>query len=331
MQAAAVAKKNLAMRGRGSDVACMSAVETIFPTVILLGLGCWLTWRGFFQEDFLLGLNRFLYFIALPALILSSLRQIPTSPGEAGKALGVFLLANLLTVLLGYLICRLTKLARSSTGAFLQACFRGNLALIGFPLLLLTTPAEQQAEITADAVLILAPIMFSYNVIGVFLLSLFRTGEDTPSTWRSLLQLRSNPLIIASAGAFILAITGKKWPDFILKSLQMLGNTASPLALICIGGGLARIDWRKEWKFPLLASACKLIVLPFFVLLLVSGVRISAEYQRILLHFAASPVAAASVVLVRQMGGDVSLAGGAIALSTIFSMVALSMVIFFYG
>lgn len=309
----------------------MSAVQTILPTVILLGLGYWLAWRGFLKADFLLGLNRFLYFVALPALILYSLRKVPSSLGEAGKALGVFLLANLLTILLGYFFCRLTKLPRSSTGSFLQACFRGNLALIGFPLLILATPAERQSAVTADAVLILAPIMFSYNVIGVFLLSVFREGGPATSIWRSLLELRSNPLILASGGAFVLALSGIEWPDVVLKSLQMLGGTAGTLALICIGGGLVQMDWRKEWKFPLLASACKLIVLPLLVLLLVQAVGMGREHQRILFYFAASPVAAASIILVRQMGGDVSLAGGAIAVSTVFSMVALSVVIFFFG
>jgi predicted permease len=96
------------------------------------------------------------------------------------------------------------------------------------------------------------------------------------------------------------------------------------VALLCIGGALATTPVRGSRGWILAAALLKVAVLPGIVFVLGTLAGLGPRDLRIAVVLAASPTAAASFVMARQMGGDEPLASGSIALSTALSAASLA-------
>jgi malonate transporter len=92
----------------------------------------------------------------------------------------------------------------------------------------------------------------------------FSTGGK-PSLGRILLQPVRNPLIIASALGFLIAVTGVEIPPELFRPFELIGGAAVPVILIAFGMSLhgtrvlAAGEFRKD---VVLASAFKLVLVP---------------------------------------------------------------------
>jgi hypothetical protein len=308
----------------------LRVLDVIGPVLLVMLLGYALARSGFLQRAIVDGLSALVYWVSLPALIIHSLTVQTAAWGAAGRVAAVFALATLLVLAAGWLTARALRLDRVRLGTFLQAVFRGNLALIGLPLLIFAAGPDQAAAVTAFAVLVMAPAMLGYN-IGAVLLLTFTCGQAGGGLWRALLSLRTNPLILATLVGVLLQQSPLRLPAFLGSFFGMLGGTAAPLALLCIGSSLAAFRLGARMWTPLAAALLKVVALPLIALLLGLAWRLDNASLHLLLLFAATPSAAASVILARQMGGDEALAAAAVALSTLLSLAPLALVIGWFG
>ncbi len=139
--------------------------------------------------------------------------------------------------------------------------------------------------------------------------------------------LVTNPLLLASALGILLALGGVRPPGAVLRTLDLLGDTAAPLALLSLGGALVAYPIRRQVPLSLAASAIKLAVLPALVLGLAITLGLPRDQRTILLVFAATPTAVSSYVLAVKLGGDPALAASTITLSTVLSVISLAAVL----
>lgn len=309
----------------------MRVAETIVPIVLVMLLGYGLYKRGFLQTAFLNGLNQFVYWLALPALIVRSLLAEQWIWQGVAPIFGILVISSVITFLLGWLVVRVMKTPAPGTASFLQGVYRGNLALIGLPLLLFL--GEGKSELTIIGILVLSPSILSYNVTSVLLFArLTGAPQGKSASWlKTLLGLRTNPLILATLLGFFLSFTvGTPHPIFT-RFLDLVGGTAAPLALLAIGATMATVALSKEILLPTLATALKVAVLPLLAWVGGSLADLPQHQMFILLLFAACPTAAASAILAKQMGGDEKMASCIVALSTAFSMIPLGIIVAFYG
>lgn len=312
----------------------MHVVETIVPILGVIVLGYALTRGGFLVKPFVDGLTSLVYWVAIPALIIRSLLADSLDWSGFDRMGATLLLSTMAVLVLSVVGARMAGLAPATKASFIQGAFRGNLALIGFPMLIFIVGPERTDLLTAG-VLLLAPSILFFNIVSVMTFSL----TCPPSTTRSgrgswigaLITLRTNPLILATLLAFTLSFLEWGPPVFVARFIDMLANIAGPLALICIGANIATSSFANHWKAPLFSSLLKVAVLPgtAWVLAIFFGLR---EYEMlIVLLYAACPTAAVSAILARQMGGDDSSASAIVALSTLVSVIPLSLIVWIYG
>ncbi len=301
----------------------MEILAISLPVFLLVGLGWWLGRTGLFTSAFAEGANRLVYRISLPALIVSSLTAGRLKLAEAGRpalALGV---AVLIVGGIALVLARVMGCRGGRGATFVQAAFRGNLAFVGIPVL--ASASGKDAGFIGMAVLIFAPIMLIYNVAAVLLFHF--AHHRGGSSWKAVCGIASNPLILATVMGGAISLWGPPLPVFANRTLELLGDPAAPLALLCIGASMAGASFARGLKTVTVMALLKVALCPVLTWLAARSVGLEGPGLQIAMVFAACPTAAASYVFARELGGDPPLASNAVVLSTLLSPLSLLVVL----
>ena len=316
----------------------LRVIGILFPLFALLFLGAALRRSGFLTEAFAEGLNRLVFYGALPCLLVGSISASDpiAGSGRASLALalgtvGIAVVAWALAVPLG--------VSRASRPSFCQSVFRSNNAYVGLPVMALAfagTGAEKEG--LALATLTLAPCLLLYNAMAVLVLT---HPDDSAPPLRRLgrvcLGLFRNPLILAClAGLALLGlrlrlgVSPEAWAasaNPLLKTIRLFGTMATPGSLVALGATLTRERLRASLADAHKAAALKLAVCPLLGLGVCLALGLPPLHRFIVLIYLACPSAVASYVMAEAMGGDGRLAGSVVALTTIYSFLSLSTVL----
>ncbi len=309
--------------------------NTLAPIGLLILSGLLLRRFGFAPPVFFSGLNRLVYWVALPALLLDKTSRPLESGDVALRIFGLLTAVTLACVVLGYLAARVLRLPLKSMGVFIQGSFRGNLAYIGLPVVLFSLesmPAEIAQPVATAAVLALAPLIPIYNILAVLVLvSAQSRGERTrPPHVMALHVVRNvltNPLLLSCVAGLLLAYSGIGMPVFVRRGLTATGRMALPLSLIAIGACLTADNLDRHVARALTAASVKVLLAPLLGLLLGPWFGLQDLPLRAALIFLACPTAVASFVMAEQLGGDAELAGHIVLLTTVLSLPGLALVL----
>ncbi len=168
---------------------------------------------------------------------------------------------------------------------------------------------------------------------GVMLLS----GHLGQSWWRQMLNPVSITIVVALGAN--LTHAGEHVPDFLMRGIGWLGETAIPLSLILVGATIydqlrrseavtSRLD---SAKTTLWACLLRLGLLPVAMLLLAHALPLTAELRRVVVIQAAMPSAIFPIVLARHYAGSpnvallVALSTSLLSLATIPLWIAVGM------
>jgi len=200
-------------------------VASIFA-VILLG---WLAGRlGAFDRRDLEALNRFAYTVAFPALVFTALARSPLGSVADPRAVLAFLAGLAAAVLAGFAASRAFGADATLGGAAVFASGFGNIAYLGFPLVLVVygpSALGLAAVLAATSILVALPIGMAALL----------AGDRTPGSVRR--TLARNPLFIAAlagaAASVAAGVVGRLPTPFL--PLDLLASAASGVALFTLG------------------------------------------------------------------------------------------------
>ncbi|CAA6693874.1 MULTISPECIES: AEC family transporter [unclassified Lentimonas] len=308
----------------------LHVINTLTPVFLVIALGYYLGKKAILSESFLGELNRLLFRVCLPALIVHSMATATEIPEGTGIIILLFILATFAVIGLSIPASRLLRLPRARVGTFVQATFRGNLAYVGIPIILYAlrdAPAETVASVIAQTMFVFAPAMVIYNVVSVFFLVSSHEASAGESLNKIVIQILKNPLILAALIGFCLYTLPFDLPRALLDTLQFTGQIAAPASLICVGGSMAFVSMEGRYRSALVATALKIVAVPTIAYLLATLFQVQGHSRLILLVLSATPTAVASYVMAKELHGDEALAAGSIILSTALSAVSLAVVI----
>lgn len=303
-------------------------LDTLAPVFLLVGLGAWLAWRGVLDPPLARGLGRLVFWVGLPALLFGKVATAAWPAVEALKVLAVILGGMAAGTLAGAALILLLRVERPARGAFLQACFRCNMAFVGLPVLYYALGEENEAALQLAALMI-APVIPAVTIGSVLVLGDADAPRPTPLVIAR--KLATNPLILACLAGLPFCYFGIGLPLFVTRSATALGRMGLPLALLGIGAALVRLGLGGRARLAWLAALVNVAVLPLAGWPLCRALGLSGEETLIALTFLACPVAASSHILVLELGGDEGLAGGAVVTSTLASAISLGAVILLFG
>lgn len=304
--------------------------QTLFPVFAVIGIGYVLARRKFLTKPFLDELNKLVYWVCLPSLIINNLDKAENLTTGSLAIITVFFAATLLVMGGAWLVARALGLEKWQYGTLIQGAFRGNIAFIGLPILIYALrdlPESELTRIIAQAVFVFAPIMILYNTASVLVLVGGKDRAKNATVGRTLAQVAGNPLIIAAVCGLCLYLLPLDLPVIFGDTLQFIGRTAAPMALVCVGGGMALTSMEGRYRSATYAACLKVFATPALAWLIALPFDLSRTDTLILMIFTATPTAVASYVMAKQMKGDGAMASGAIIISTLLSLLSLSVVV----
>jgi predicted permease len=322
------------------------ATNAILPIVLLIILGYVLKRIGFIDQHFVNVLNKYVFRVGLPALLFFNVYNIEDF---SEIKLGVIAFAVvMMLVLFGIGLITIPYLVKdpNQKGVVLQVIVRSNFALIGIPL------AQTLGGVEAIAVVALlsAFTIPLANILSVVSLNMYHINDqgEKISVKKMVLNILTNPLIIGVfTGLFVLFIRGLITPEggtpvismkddftFMYNSIRLISQTASPMALIALGGQFQLSVVKPLFKEITLGVAWRILIVPLITL----GLAYYLEDQIVgmehayagLIALFATPVAVSSAIMVHEMGGDEKLAGQLVIWSSVFSIFTLFGFIVFF-
>lgn len=302
---------------------------TLFPIYAMLILGVVLRRSEFMSEEVAKGLNKLIFWVALPCMIVRSISTANVT-GDWLPITMVLVLSTLLIAIIAWVVAPYLGISSFSRPSFCQSVFRSNNAYVGIPVMCLAfTGRPDFDQLAALAAITLAPCLITYNVMAVILLT--PKDRSAPLGKRLLKVVKGvfkNPLILACLIGLDLLLLRKSFdiPLFgpASKTIDLLGKMATPGSLIALGSSLSVAKFKAAFRSGHWVVFLKLVVCPLGGLLLSSLFGLSPLSRFIVLGFLACPCAVASFVMAQAMKGDAELSGAAVALSTVYSAISLS-------
>jgi len=308
----------------------MYIINTIAPVFVIIALGFALRKGGFLTGDLVRGINRLAYWVALPALLFYKTATAPEITPAAGKTLAVVLTGTTACILAAYVAALVFRMQGRQTGTLVHAAFRGNLTFMGLAIVLYAFPnGDEGASRTAQtiAVLTVAAMVPIQNLLAVTVLLAGQHRLNLRSIPRIAAQIATNPMLLACLTGIAFSLTPWELPAAAERTLALTGQFALPVALIAIGGTLAEAKFAGRAMFSVIAGVIKVGLGPSVGYLAAIALNASAIETSVALIFLACPTAVASYILTDQLGGDATLASGAIVVSTVLSIISLSIVL----
>lgn len=306
----------------------MAVVLTITaPIFFLLLLGFIAVRFAFIPQSALLGLSRFVLYLALPALIFEKLSSMKIHEVIHIDYLVVYASGGLLTFFITVVLSwKLLKSDLVSSGIRGVGASMSNSAFIGFPVLL------QFFDQPLTQAFVMALMVENIILLPIFLIFIETMLGKDKSNGESLAivvgkRISTNPLLIALICGLIFSILNLSPPSFISHSLELLAAGAASAALIVIGGSLVGVSIKGHLKPIFLVAFSKLIIFPVIVaLLLLLTPNMQNELKVAMIIFAAMPMFSTYPIVCGEYGAR-SFCASTLLATTTLSFLTISLLL----
>ena len=279
------------------------SINATVPIFLVMIIGWFIKQIGLIDDHFANVANRYVFKVALPALLFRDLSKSDFK----GKFDPQFVLyCSIVTILMFSLVWIATEII-----AIIQNLY-GNAGMA--PLMIVAA----------------VPL---FNIFAVVVLTFKAHPADSSEAVKAgrgnnikkaFVNILKNPIIIGIVLGFISSMLNMKYPAIINKTIESLAQTATPIALICIGAGFEGRKALKKIKPTIIATFIKLIGLAavFIPVAVFLGFR-NQELVAALIMLA-SPTTVTSYVMAKSMDNDEVLSSSIIVLTTVLSSITLT-------
>ncbi len=296
----------------------------VAPVFLIIFLGYGLKKKGLINGNFVTLSSKIVFSVAAPALVFESLSRTDLKMTFSLK----LILFVYLSVLVFFGLSWLLSLALSDNGrdraSFIQGSFRSNFAIIGFALI--ANMFGQEA--LGKAAILLAFVMPLYNILAIIALTVPIRAERHLTLKQMLIEIFSNPLILATVVALPFSYFDIELPQFLTTTINSLAAITLPLALLGIGGSLDFESIKKDARLAMIATLLKIVIIPATIAVLAFRLGLSGQDLGVVFLLFATPSAIVSFVMAEAMGCNSELAGNIIVMTTLGSVVTISLGIF---
>ena len=295
-------------------------MKVVLPLLLFMSIGILVRKLKWVSEKAFTDLNRIVFRVFMPISLFlnaSAVDMKEVFSEENVKVLSYALIALVIVYLASELICARLFKDKKRQVVVIQAVYRSNLVLFGLPICN-AIYGEGGAGVVSIFIITIVPL---YNIVGALLLA--RGMEQKQSFGSVLLKVIMNPLVIGAVLGILYNLTGGIIPKIIMSPLKQLGNIATPLAFIVLGGSLVLNRMKEEGKIIAAICGVRLCLIPALVLagaviLGTKGVTLVA-----LVAIFATPTSVSSYTMAKEAGVDSDLAGDVVAVSTVLSLVTV--------
>lgn len=323
-----------------------TAVNAVFPVMLMTLLGYVLQRTGFFSREFISIGSKFSFKVLMPCMLFVNVYNIESFDVIHWDVVIYCVVMLLVIFVLGLETAVVTTNIPERRGVILQATFRSNTAIMGLSLASVLGGTEAVATSAIVSAFTL-PVM---NILAVISLTIFVKPDDAHKiSFGSVLKnIAKNPIIdgIVIGMVFLLfralqirffgrvAFALNNQLKFLYTTLSHIKAVASPFALMILGaqfdfsaskGMLREIIVGTLWRVilaPVLAIGTA-VLLSRYMSILNFGVN---EYPSLIALFG-TPAAVSSAIMAGQMGNDQQLGTQLVVWTSLCSIATMFLIV----
>jgi predicted permease len=268
------------------------------PLFLLVLIGYALVHWGGWPKEVSDALSRFVFAVALPALLFRMMSDLSRLPPVDARLLIAFFGSCLIVFVIGRLVAlwvfRLDGVAQS---VFALGGIFSNNVLLGVPLAKTTL---------GDAALPSVALVLVFNALTLWTLVTVsvewaRHGAFSLHGFaKTAKSVTTNPIVAAIVCGSVFGLSGLHIPELIDAPLAMMSQAAAPMSLVVLGMGLAEYGVRAGWQQSTAICALKLVVQPLVVWLLARALGLPAMETRVVVLLASLSVGVNVYLMSRQ-------------------------------
>lgn len=296
---------------------CLNATMPVFFTMIL---GYLFRQKGIFDEGFVNKLNKFVFKIALPALLFLDIAGSDfVEAWDGGFVLFCFII-TIISISISFGLSFLLK-DRSIQGEFIQASYRSSAAILGIAFI-----QNIYGNAGMAPLMIIASVPL-YNICAVLVLSFFCPGRgrlDRNLLLKTVRGILTNPIILGILAGILWSLCRLPMPAILTKTLNNLGVLASPLGLLAMGGSFSMKKGLSQIRPGLVCAFLKLV--GYVALFLPLAVHLGYRGDKLvaILVMLGSATTVTCFIMSKNMGHEGDLSACVVGLTTLFSALTLT-------
>lgn len=299
------------------------SINATLPIFLLIILGKVLKTTKIINDEFTKTADRYVFRIALPALLFSDLTENNVGSAFDGKYVLFCFSVTIFSIAVLWGLTEKFMKNEEQKGAFIQGSYRSSAAILGLAFI------NNMYDSVGMAPLMIIGCVPLYNIFAVIILTLKGdNGGKKPNMKGTFINVMKNPILLSILIALPFALLNLHFPSFVNKAIGSVANTATPLALISIGASFEGKKALKKMKPTLLASFIKLILLAGLFLPLAVFFGYRNQELMALLVMLGSPTTVSSYIMAKNTGNDGILTSSIIVLTTLLSSLTLTLWIF---
>lgn len=303
------------------------SINSTVPIFLVMIVGWVIKQLGVIDDHFANVANKYVFKVALPVLLFRDLSKADFYSQFDIRFVGYCAIVTIAMFGGIWIFTDLLMKDKTMRGSFIQCSCRSSAAILGMAFI------QNMYSETGMAPLMIVAAVPLFNVISVVALT-FKANpvdgvsiEDMPKKdgiKKACLNIVTNPIIIGILVGLLASLVRLQLPAILDKTVNSIAQTATPIALICIGAGFEGRKAIKKIKPTLVGTFIKLIGLAaiFIPIAVYMGFR-NQELMAILIMLA-SPTTVTSYIMAKNMNNDEVLASSIIVLTTILSSITLT-------
>jgi len=269
-------------------------LRTLVPILLLVAAGfCSRKW-GLLKKGDQRVLSAYIYYFALPALLLVNMADIRITMDTLKFILSAILppFVILSILLIVFLVFRFSV----QTLYLLIVCsVFGSHSFFGLPFVMFAfdTPESERLGVLSSSFIAIVCVSLTITVLEMYKLK----DSDIIQGFKIVVKkLSTNPLILSIVMGLLFSILRIRIPLPLARPLHMLGSSAATVAIFQLGVSLYGRSY-KNLKTAFYLSLIRVVVLPFIAIASVAVFHLGKLEGSILILMHATPMALATIVL----------------------------------
>ncbi len=300
-------------------------ILALLPVGLLLALGWSLGILRFPDEHFWPALDRFIYLVLLPVLLIRTALNTD-APILAMLPIGLATVSAL--ILLTVVLISVRRFV-ATTGAAFSSIVQGSVRVNVYAGFAVASALYGDRGVVLFSVVIALAVPID-NVLSIAVLNRF--AAPTRLRWASLLRrMAINPLILALIIGFSLRGLGVQPGRILREVMELLSGATLPLALLTVGAGFQLQNLGSAIRPLVIAVMARQFALPLIAYSICLLMGLTGPERGVVLLHAALPTGPAAYAVAKQMGGDAPLMANIITVTTLCAGLSVPLWILFLG
>ncbi|MEP7329829.1 MAG: AEC family transporter [Betaproteobacteria bacterium] len=243
-------------------------------------------------------LTRFVFAVAIPALLFRLMSEFPQLPTVDARLLLAYFGGCAITYIVARVVAgRMFAMDGAQQSLFGMGTIFANNVLLGIPLAKVTLGDD---SLPVVSLILIFNSLLLWTLVTISVEWARNRDLSLRGIGRTAHGVVTNPVVAGILLGTAFGFSGLTLPAPIDQTLQLVGQAAVPMSLIVLGMGLSQYGVRDGWRPSIVITAMKLVLMPLVVFALARALDLPLRELRAVVLLASLPIGANVYLMARQ-------------------------------